>query len=84
MKIKFLGKNGYPHQVPDAIKLGLVVDEWYTLTSMDVGRSSSTLELQEFSNKHFNTVMFEASEEDQDEYDEMFNDSFEQNYGGFY
>ena len=51
-------KNGYAYdseQVNEALEIG----KEYTFVSMDVGQSSSTLELKEFPGTSWNTVNFE-------------------------
>jgi hypothetical protein len=50
---------GYDCQSKQMRELGFVVGQEYTIESVDVGDSSSSLKLVEFPNKSFNTVFFE-------------------------
>ena len=50
--------NGYKME-SDWIKENLEIGKEYTFISMDVGRSSSSLTIEEFPTKNFNTVCFE-------------------------
>lgn len=52
------GRNGWDYD-KEYIKKHLEIGKEYTLKSMNVGQSTSTLELKEFPNLHFNTVCFE-------------------------
>lgn len=56
-KVVFVGDAGWEGEVSQALKY-LTHGQEYTVDHLDVGRSSSTVVLQEFPNKHFNTVMF--------------------------
>lgn len=56
-KIIYTGIGGYDSQKEDANKI-LEVGSEYTVEEIYVGRSSSTVTLQEVSEKEFNTVMF--------------------------
>lgn len=49
---------GYDHEKEQAKKL-LELDRVYTVEFVEVGRSSSTVELLEFPGKRFNSVFFE-------------------------
>jgi len=57
-KIKFTGEGGYDGENKDANK-ELEVGKVYTVKHMDVGRSHSSVQIQE-NDKFYNTVMFET------------------------
>lgn len=56
-KVVYLDENGYDSNREVANKF-LIKGNEYTVARTCVGQSSSTVELIEFPNKHFNTVMF--------------------------
>lgn len=62
-KVRFLNKHGHEYQPQAARDAGLVEGGIYTVRAEDIGRSSSTYELEEFPGRHFNTVMFEFVED---------------------
>jgi hypothetical protein len=55
--VRYINKNGYDYDRKHANKF-LVEGKTYTVKEIYVGGSSSEVELEEFSNKKFNTVMF--------------------------
>lgn len=61
-RVRFIGRNGYDHQLEAAMKL-LTVDAVYTVNSVNAGDWSSGVFLDEFPGISFNTVMFEDAKE---------------------
>lgn len=61
-KVTYLDENGYDYDRRYAIDCGLIKGQQYTLESVDVGSWSSTVYVEEFPDKGFNTVMFESAE----------------------
>lgn len=57
-KVRYMGYGGYDGDKEHANKY-LTVREIYTVTKLNVGDWSSTVELKEFPELRFNTVMFE-------------------------
>lgn len=74
-KIEFLGENGYPGELSDA-KKELDTGKIYTVKHMKVGRSSSTVTLEE-NGKSYNTVMFKNISDDYTKRD-WFSESYRQ------
>lgn len=64
-RVRFMNKGGYEIQPKQAIKEGLIEEEVYTVSYIDVGSWTSYVYLKEFPNKSFNTVMFDQVEEDE-------------------
>lgn len=58
-KVIFLDENGYDTQREYAKKRGLVKEETYTVNNTRIGRFDSTVNLVEFPDDWFNTVMFD-------------------------
>lgn len=56
-KVVFVGDAGWDGDVVHALKF-LNYDQEYTVESLDVGRSSSTVSLREIPKQRFNTAMF--------------------------
>lgn len=56
-KVKFINENGYEFERKEANDL-FIEGETLTVKEIYVGRSSSTVELVEYPNMKFNTVMF--------------------------
>lgn len=59
-KMRFTGHGGYPSDQEHARKY-LTLDGVYTVSTLDVGEWSSSVEFEEFPGKKFNTVMFTAT-----------------------
>ena len=59
--VKYLNKNGYESDRERANKV-LEEGKQYTVYKIDVGSSRSTVQLVEFPDQWFNTVMFENLE----------------------
>lgn len=59
-KVKFLNRSGYDHEPKDAVALGLAAGVEYTLSHLEIGSSSSSIYLEEFPSRAFNSVMFEC------------------------
>lgn len=53
----FLGENGYETELENAKSI-FAESQVLTVKEINVGRSSSTVEFEEFPGKEFNTVMF--------------------------
>ena len=59
MLVVFVDPNcGYNCHKEQVKRLGLVVGQTYTVETIDVGRSSTSLTLLEFPGEHFNSVHF--------------------------
>lgn len=56
-KVKFLGKNGYNHQLKEALEF-FKPEEILTVKRTNVQNWSSTVEFKEYPGKWWNTVMF--------------------------
>ena len=59
-KVVYLDENGYDSDKEYAHRAGLQKGKMYTLSGMEIGGSHSTLWLEEFPDKSFNTVMFKV------------------------
>lgn len=57
-KVRFTGKDGYPHENQYANEI-LTVGGIYTIDHTNVHSSSTSIQLVEFPNEFFNSVMFE-------------------------
>ena len=57
--VRFIGKGGWPGDVPDAILSGLIVGNIYRVTRGSRGQSSTRISLEGFTGI-FNSVMFEG------------------------
>jgi hypothetical protein len=62
-KLTYLDENGYDCDRKYAKGCGLIKGQQYTLYYVDVGSFSSDVYVEEFPDKPFNTVMFEAEYE---------------------
>ena len=58
-KVIFLDENGYDIQLENAKKCGLIKGEAYTINDVSIGSFKSEVNLVEFPNAWFNTVMFD-------------------------
>ena len=80
-KIRYLGQNGYQGDRDYAESRGCVPGTEYTLLSLQIGDSSSTVQLMEKVG-HFNSVMFENVEPITEEnYSTEWTGQFEDDYG---
>lgn len=60
-KVWFTGMNGWTGEVAQAIEAGLRVGHQYTVKYIEVGSMSSTVVLEEFPTRQFNTTHFAKS-----------------------
>jgi hypothetical protein len=59
MLVKFLAEGGYPEEVPEALKKGIVPGQVLTIETLEIGQSMSHYTFKSIDGR-FNTVMFEV------------------------